>query len=99
MAKGVKGFQKGNEGRKPGSENKINKDVREAFKNLIENNIDNMTIWLSDIADNDPHKAMSLLLAMAEYHIPKLARTELKHEGEQTLTVKFIEDGTEDSKS
>lgn len=97
MAKGIKGFQKGNEGRPVGSENKLNKDTKEAFKNLVESNIDNMTKWISDIAENDPHKAMTLMLSMAEYFIPKLARVDNLDLPENTLPLSKIEiiDSTE----
>jgi hypothetical protein len=91
MAKGVKGFQKGNEGRKPGSENKISKDTKEAFKQLVESNIDNMTIWVSNIAETDPHKAMTLMLSMAEYFIPKLARVDNLQLPENTTPLTKIE--------
>ena len=65
------------EGRKKGSPNKTTKQVREAYQRLTEANLDNMSIWLSQIASEDPAKAMDLMLRLSEYIIPKLARQEV----------------------
>lgn len=65
------------EGRKPGTPNRTTKQVREAYQRLTEANLDNMSIWLSQIASEDPAKAMDLMLRLSEYIIPKLARQEV----------------------
>lgn len=64
-------------GRPKGAKNKKTEAIREAYQKLTENNLDNMTIWLSQIASEDPAKAMDMMLRLSEYIIPKLARTEL----------------------
>ena len=64
-------------GRPKGSKNKATQQIREAYQKLTENNLDNMTVWLAQIAANDPAKAMDLMLKLSEYIIPRLARTEL----------------------
>lgn len=64
-------------GRPKGTPNKNTKEVRDAYQRLVENNLDNMTIWLSQVASEDPEKAMDLMLKLSEYIIPKLARQEL----------------------
>ena len=84
--------QSGNpEGRKPGTPNKTTKEVREAYQRLTEANLDNMSIWLSQIAGEDPAKAMDLMLRLSEYIIPKLARQEMVgNDGEDLFkNVKF----------
>ena len=50
-----------------------------------------MSIWLSQIAGDDPAKAMDLMLRLSEYIIPKLARQEITgKEGEDLFKdVKF----------
>jgi hypothetical protein len=71
-------FKKGEAKGKPkGAINKVNKDTKEAIKMLIENNLDNMTIWLGTIATKNPEKAMYIIVNLLEYSIPKLARTEV----------------------
>ena len=64
-------------GKKPGTQNRTTKAVREAYQKLTEDNLDNMSIWLSQIASEDPSKAMDLMLRLSEYIIPKLARQEI----------------------
>ena len=88
-------FKKGEsgnpEGRKKGTPNKTTKQVREAYQKLTEANLDNMSIWLSQIASEDPAKAMDLMLRLSEYIIPKLARQEMVgNDGEDLFkNVKF----------
>jgi hypothetical protein len=36
-----------------------------------------MTLWLADVAADNPEKAMDLMLKLSEYMIPKLARQEV----------------------
>ena len=78
-------------GRKPGSKNKATKEIREAYQRLTEQNLDNMSIWLSQIAGDDPAKAMELMLKLSEYIIPKLQRQEITgNDGEDLFkNVKF----------
>jgi hypothetical protein len=75
MAKSV--FQKGNKfGRPKGCQNKATVDIKEAYKQLIENNLGNLTKWLEQIGNNDPAKAIHILSDLSEYVIPKLARSD-----------------------
>lgn len=64
-------------GKKPGTQNKTTRKVREAYQNLVEMNLDNMSIWISQVAGDDPKAALELMIKLSEYIIPKLARTEL----------------------
>lgn len=64
-------------GKKPGTKNRTTKEIREAYQKLTEENLDNMSIWLAQVAADNPEKAMDLMLRLSEYIIPKLARTEL----------------------
>ena len=72
-------FEPGNKlgGRKPGSTNKSTAAIKEAYQNLLEDNLDNMNRWLAIIADKDPRGAVELMLKLSEYILPKLARTEV----------------------
>ena len=75
-------FKVGNKlaGSRKGIPNKATKEIREAFKLLVEGNLDNMKVWLSDVADEDPEKALNILLKMSEFVVPKLQRQEIEHE-------------------
>ncbi len=64
-------------GRPKGAVNKSTAIVREAIANLLERNAPNMDKWLNEVAQEDPYKALDLMNKLSEYHIPKLARTEV----------------------
>jgi len=64
-------------GRPKGMPNKSTSKVREAIAELLERNAPNMDRWLNEVADKDPHKALDIIQKLSEYHIPKLARTEV----------------------
>ena len=75
-------FKVGNKlaGSRKGKPNKATKEIREAFKLLIEDNLPNMKVWLSDVAEEDPERALNILLKMSEFIVPKLQRQEIEHE-------------------
>ncbi len=75
-------FHKGMEplnphGRPKGAKNKTTENIRKAYQQLTEDNLDNMTLWLSQIAADDPKQAMEMMIKLSEYVIPKLARQEI----------------------
>jgi hypothetical protein len=72
-------FQKGKQktgGKTKGTPNKATRDIKEAYRALIEKNLDNLTGWLEKIAEKDPEKAVRIINDLSEYVIPKLARSE-----------------------
>jgi len=86
-----KGEKKPNQGKR--GPNKATLQVREAIAIFAEANVDRLQGWLDEIASNDkqgPAVAARLYLDLLEYHVPKLARTEMKHEGEVGLTVNIL---------
>jgi hypothetical protein len=76
-------------GRKPGIPNKSTTAAREAIAKFVDGNAHKMQEWLQNVADgvkNDegkyivapnPEKAFGMLQTVMEYHVPKLARTEV----------------------
>lgn len=78
-------------GKKPGTQNRKTREIREAYQKLTESNLDNMSLWLAQIASEDPAKAMDLMLRLSEYIIPKLQRQEITGQDGQDLfkDVKF----------
>jgi hypothetical protein len=72
MAKGIK-----TGGRKAGVGNKTTVDVRNAIALIAQDNAGNFARWLGEVAAEDPGKAADLYLKAIEYHIPKLARSEV----------------------
>ena len=68
-------------GRPKGAINKSTKQFRDTINRLLEENEDNVSIWLKDVAASDPAKALDLMSKLAEYAAPKLARVE--HTGDE----------------
>lgn len=73
----ARGGKRPGAGRPPGSPNKATADVRAAIAKLLENSSDKMQEWLDRVAMDSPAKALTIVKDLAEYHIPKLARTEV----------------------
>ena len=65
------------QGRVKGVANKVTIQTREALALLIDGNLGKVQGWLDRVAEDDPGKALTLLLQMTEYTTPKMARTEL----------------------
>jgi hypothetical protein len=87
MEKDTKGrFTEGNSGKPKGAVNKTTNKIREAFQKLIEDNLENMTIWLMQVAADDPKAALDIMSKLGEYTTPKLARVETKHEIDEGIT-------------
>lgn len=64
-------------GRQKGTPNKVNSVAREAFLATFGRLEGDLETWIRSTADTDPGRAADLLIRMAEYHFPKLARSEL----------------------
>ena len=81
-------------GRPKGSPNKVTKQFRDTVKELLENNSENVEIWLTQVAIGDDHNkpdpkgALDLLAKLAEFAAPKLARTEVV--GDEKLPQRMV---------
>jgi hypothetical protein len=84
MAKGRK-----TGGRRKGSTNRATANAREAIALFVDGNAGRLQRWLDDVAKGvkgrdgkyivnpDPQAAFEMFQSVIEYHVPKLARTEL----------------------
>ena len=66
-------------GRPKGVPNKSTALAREAIAKFVDGNSHKLQEWLDDIATNEklgPKVAFDCFMQVAEYHVPKLARTE-----------------------
>ena len=72
-------------GRAVGTPNKSTAKAREAIAAFVDGNAHRLTEWLDTVAYGDPEhdikpnpaKAFELFQSVVEYHVPKLARTEV----------------------
>lgn len=106
MSDGIRKVRKGGnpnpqgnkgKGRKKGVPNKATAHAREAIARLVDGNVERMQEWLNQIAASEgPLAAWKCLQDVLEYHVPKLARTELTGENggpvktESTLIVEPV---------
>lgn len=83
-------------GRVAGTPNKVTREFRETVQRLLDENTENVSRWLTLVAEGDgsengkpdPAKALDLLAKLAEYAAPKLNRTE--HTGANGGPVRVI---------
>ena len=64
-------------GRPKGASNRINRELKEAFAMLLENNLEQYEEWLLRVAEQDPAKALDLALRISERFLPALQRREI----------------------
>ena len=91
MANGVK-----TGGRQAGTPNKATQEARQAIALFVDQNAHRLTEWLDAVADGDPlndikpnpAKAFEMFQSVVEYHIPKLARTELAGDTDKPIELK-----------
>ena len=74
-------------GRPAGVPNKATQTFRETVTKVLEENSANVSIWLQQVAQQDPAKALDLLAKLAEYAAPKLSRVE--QTGEVAITTGY----------
>jgi len=90
-------------GRPVGSQNPDTAMARRAIADFVDNNSVKLQGWLDKIAEGEkdaedkeyiikpnPEKAFNLYQSVIEYHIPKLARTELAADKNNPLTVNIV---------
>jgi hypothetical protein len=77
-------------GRPKGTPNRATTAVREAIARMAEDNAENFAEWLTKVAVESPEKACDIYLKAIEYHIPKLARTEVTGAENGPLTIKVV---------
>lgn len=80
-----------------GKPNKATADARKAIAEFVDGNAHRLQDWLDRIADGvqnedgewvlppDPLRAFQSFQSVIEYHIPKLARTDMSVSGEVTV--------------
>ena len=78
-------------GRSAGTPNKSTAVAREAIARFVDGNSHKLQEWLDEIATNEklgPKVAFDCFMQVAEYHVPKLARTE--HTGSDDKPIRYV---------
>lgn len=78
-------------GRPKGLPNKATANAREAIAAFVDGNAPRLEGWLEQIAEKDgPRAAFACVLDLLEYHVPKLARTEITGKDGESLLPKVL---------
>jgi hypothetical protein len=72
-------------GRQKGTPNKVSVEFRETVQKLLDDNRENVSLWLDRVARLDPGKALDLVAKLAEFAAPKLSRAEVTGPGGKDL--------------
>ena len=86
-------FKKGHKktgGKVKGIEHEVTKDVRSAFKDLIDGELDSLKDTLERVKAKSPKDYFKIITDLSEYVLPKLNRTEIVNEQEQEHTIIII---------
>jgi len=76
-------------GSRKGCPNRSTSNAREAIARFVDGNAERLQGWLDEIAETQgPEKAFKCVVDLIEYHVPKLARTELTGGGEGSEPVR-----------
>ncbi len=75
-------------GSRKGRPNKDTAPIREKFQQLLDGySIEQM---LLDLTSLEPKERLNIVSGLAEYVIPKLARTEVKNDDDKVISIKVI---------
>lgn len=84
-------FKKGEGGRPRGAQNRSTLAAKEAIARFVDGNAEKVQGWLEQIAkEQGPQAAFKCWLDLVEYHVPKLARTELTGKDGADLVPKVL---------
>ena len=85
----------GNPAGKPkGAQNKVAEEIKQAFAQLLQNNVPQLEEWIARVGERDPAKALEIYTKLSERFVPQLSRQEVTGaDGKdlfQSVTFNFI---------
>jgi hypothetical protein len=75
-----KASELGKKSTRKGVPNKSTTEIRQAFQLLISNELPNLSKWLEQVANENPEKALDIIIKFSDFVIPKFQRTEIQAE-------------------
>lgn len=90
----IKGIEKSG-GREAGTPNKTTVEIKQAFKELVEGNLDKISAWMERVAVKEPDKALEFMFKFAQFTVPLLNRTTIDGDASKTtinVTIKKKDD-------
>ena len=86
-------------GRPSGVPNKVTQEARQAIALFVDQNAHRLAEWLDAVAEGDPTndvkpnpaKAFELFQSVVEYHVPKLARSEVSGPNGGAISVAAVD--------
>ena len=79
-------FEKGHKkkgGRSKGTPNKTTAEVRDNLQFLIESNLPKLQGWIDATAEENPSKAIEIIIKLTDYVLPKLKTIEVVDNSEE----------------
>lgn len=78
-------FVKGNPGKPRGAKNAVKRDIQQAFRQLVEGNLDDMQHWITKTAEKRPERALEIVLKLSEFIVPKKSSISIENMTEPEL--------------
>lgn len=79
-------------GRPKGTANASSEKIKQFYLELLDGNLDNIQIWLTQTASEDPARALDFLLKLSPFVIPKKQETDLTIENPLRIIIPPRED-------
>ena len=82
-----KGVSGNPNGRPKGATNKATMKIKDAYADLINNNLERIQGWLDQVASDDPKNALDFLIKLSPFVVPRKTETDMTLESPLKIVV------------